>query len=103
MAETLQTAHTPKPDFIQSERQRLEAKRKQDKTLFVRNILNSIFIILAIVAMVGVLVSKAGTAALYVSYGIGIVSILVKMGEVMIRMPRMLRKTEYEQRKENKQ
>ena len=103
MAETLQTAHTPKPDFIQSKRQRLEAKRKQDKTLFVRNILNSIFIILAIVAMVGVLVSKAGTTALYVSYGIGIVSILVKMGEVMIRMPRMLRKTEYEQRKENKQ
>ncbi len=69
----------------------------------MRNILNSVFIILSICAMVGVLVCKAGTTALYICYGVGIVAILVKMTEVMLRIPSMMRKTAYQQRKENNQ
>ena len=100
MADTPNTNNTPS-DFIKKERRRLETRKQHDKTLFVRNILNSIFIILAIAAMVGVLVTKAGSTALHVCYGIGITAILVKMAEVMLRMPGMLKKTEYEKRKEN--
>lgn len=101
MADTPHTDAAPQSDFLKQERLRLETRKRQDKTLFVRNILNSIFIILAITAMVGVLITKAGTTALHISYGIGIMAILVKMAEVMLRMPSMMRKTEYEKRKEN--
>ena len=89
-------------DFIAAERRRLDAQRQRDKTLFVRNILNSIFILLAIVAMIGVLIAKPGTMLLYIFYGIGILAILIKIGEVMIRMPSMLRKPIYQQRRERK-
>lgn len=87
-------------DFLNGERRRLHTRKAKDKTLFVRNILNSVFIIMALVAMVGVLVAKPGTDALHISYGLGITAILVKMAEVMMRMPTMLRKPEYEKRKD---
>ncbi len=103
MPDTNSTTSQQQSDFLVEERKRLEERKKTDKTLFVRNILNSIFIIMAIAAMVGVLISKPGTTALYISYGVGITAILFKMAEVMIRMPSMMRKTEYEKRKETKQ
>ena len=101
MVEQEGTKATAASDFIENERCRLHKQKAEDKTLFVRNILNSVFIILAIIAMVGVLVTKAGSTALHICYGIGITAILVKMAEVMMRMPGMLKKTEYEKRKEN--
>ena len=88
-------------DFLKHERKRLDARKQQDKTLFVRNILNSVFIILAIASMLGVLIAKPGTTALHICYATGLVAILVKMAEVMMRMPSMMRKTQYEQRKNN--
>ncbi len=52
--------------------------------LFIRNILNSIFILVALVAMIGILVDKAH---MMIWYATGLFSVIIKMIEVMLRMP----------------
>lgn len=61
-------------------------KRKAGKNLFIRNILNSLFIILAIIAMAGILFTDKGSS-LTVWYGLGLFAVLIKMVEVVLRMP----------------
>lgn len=73
------------------ERQIAEQKRER-KMLVIRNWLNSIFIILSIIAIIGVLVFKGGDARLYYSYGIAVVAVIIKMVETMFRMPGIGRK-----------
>ena len=54
------------------------------RNLFIRNILNVLFIIVALVAMVGILVSKEHIMVWYV---VGLFAVMIKMVEVMLRMP----------------
>ena len=61
-------------------------KRKISKNLFVRNILNSLFILLAIIAMIGITVADKEGGYLMMWYGIGLFAVVVKMIEVMLRM-----------------
>lgn len=68
------------------ERQMAELKRER-KMLIIRNWLNSIFIVLALVAIIGVLVFKGGDPRLYYSYGVAVVAVIIKMVETMFRMP----------------
>lgn len=68
------------------EKQIAEQKR-QRKMLVIRNWLNSIFIFLSIIAIIGVLVFKAGNLYLYYSYGVAVLAVIIKMVEVMFRMP----------------
>lgn len=68
------------------EKQIAEQKR-QCKMLVIRNWLNSIFIFLSIIAIIGVLVFKAGNLYLYYSYGVAVLAVIIKMVEVMFRMP----------------
>lgn len=68
------------------ERQLAEERRAR-KMLVIRNWLNSIFIVLSIVAIIGVLVFKGGDARLYYSYAVAVVAVIIKMIEVMFRMP----------------
>lgn len=68
------------------EKQIAEQKR-QRKMLVIRNWLNSIFIFLSIIAIIGVLVFKAGNPYLYYSYGVAVLAVIIKMVEVMFRMP----------------
>lgn len=68
------------------ERQMAE-ERRQRKMLVIRNWLNSIFIALALVAIIGVLVFKAGDPWLYYSYGVAVLAVIIKMVEVLFRMP----------------
>ena len=63
---------------------------KSGKLLHIRNILNAIFILLAIIAMVGILISKTHTYLVW-SYGVGILAVLIKMAEVVLRYPSMIR------------
>ncbi|MCF0236317.1 MAG: hypothetical protein HUK09_06435 [Bacteroidaceae bacterium] len=70
----------------------LRAQQQQRRILVIRNWLNGIFIVLALVAIVGVLLFKAGDIKLYISYGIAIVAILVKMVEAIFRMPGVFNK-----------
>lgn len=67
-------------------------RRRPDRMLFLRNILNSVFILLAVVAMVGIALSwKAESSATW-GYAVGIIAVLVKMIEALLRMPGLLKK-----------
>ena len=61
-------------------------KRKISKNLFVRNILNSLFILMALIAMIGITVSDKEGSHLMTWYGLGLFAVVVKMVEVMLRM-----------------
>lgn len=65
----------------------MEAIRKERRMLVIRNWLNGIFIVLALVAIVGVLIFKGGERGLYISYGIAVLAIIIKMVEALFRMP----------------
>lgn len=70
-----------------------QEKRKISRNLFVRNILNSIFILLALVAMIGILVTPVGPGIM-IWYGVGLFAVVVKMAEAVMRMPGIGRKKE---------
>lgn len=74
------------------QRDELQELRRQHRILVIRNWLNSIFIVLAFLAIAGVLYFKAGERGLMISYGIGVLAVLIKMVEAMFRMPGIFNK-----------
>lgn len=65
--------------------ERKEPKRRRiTRNLFIRNILNALFIIVALVAMIGIIVAKEHVM---VWYSVGLFAVIIKMVEVMLRMP----------------
>ncbi len=74
------------------QRDELQELRRQHRILVIRNWLNSIFIVLALFAIAGVLYFKAGERGLMISYGIGVLAVLIKMVEAMFRMPGIFNK-----------
>ena len=74
------------------QRDELQELRRQHRILVIRNWLNSIFIVLALLAIAGVLYFKAGERGLMISYGIGVLAVLIKMVESMFRMPGIFNK-----------
>ncbi len=80
-----------RPDILERLKhpEREEASRtRRDKTFVIRNVLNIVFIVLAVAAIIGVLVTPAGDG-LMVWYGTALFAVLVKMVEVVFRMPGM--------------
>lgn len=65
----------------------IEEEKRQRKLLIFRNWLNCIFIVLSLIAIVGVMYFKAGDVRLYYSYGVAVVAVIIKMAEAMFRMP----------------
>ncbi len=63
-------------------------QRKMSRNLYLRNILNTLFIILSLVAMIGIVVSDKGRG-LMVWYGVGLFAVIIKMIEAVLRMPGM--------------
>lgn len=80
---------THSKDAFQDE---LQAKKKQRRNFIIRNWLNGIFIVLSILAIIGVMIFDAGEPQLYISYGIAILAILIKMVEAVFRMPGVINK-----------
>ena len=76
----------------QKQRDEQQELRRQHRILVIRNWLNSIFIVLALLAIAGVLYFKAGERGLMISYGIGVLAVLIKMVEAMFRMPGIFNK-----------
>lgn len=72
--------------------ERERERRKKGKDLFVRNILNSVFILMAAVAMVGLALAWGNPQPPAWCIWLGLAAIVVKMCEAMLRMPGMLRK-----------
>lgn len=74
-------------ELLAAQRSRLQAQRKAQPLLFLRNILNVVFMLLAAITIIGLFFFEKGSAALTYCYYIGIVAVLIKMVEVMFRMP----------------
>lgn len=66
--------------------------KRQRRNLIIRNWLNGVFLVLAILSIIGVLAFDAGDVRLYISYGIAILAILIKMVESIFRMPGIFNK-----------
>lgn len=73
--------------LLAAQRSRLAAQQREKPHLFLRNILNGIFILLAAGAMIGIVIFEQGSSHLTHSYYLGVAAVLVKMVEVMLRMP----------------
>lgn len=80
--------NTPGP----TEKDELQAMRRERRNLIIRNWLNGLFIVLALIAIVGVLYFRAGERGLTLSYGIAILAIIVKMVEAIFRLPGVFNK-----------
>lgn len=74
------------------EKDELQAMRRERRNLIIRNWLNGLFIVLALIAIVGVLYFRAGERGLTLSYGIAILAIIVKMVEAIFRLPGVFNK-----------
>lgn len=61
-------------------------RRKTGRNLYIRNVLNTLFILIAIVAMIGIVVSDKGAECMK-WYGLGLFAVIIKMVEVVLRMP----------------
>ena len=71
----------------------------------IRNILNFVFIILALVAMVGIGMYKFAQndpAMALKFYYVGLAAVIIKMVEALFRIPDMTKKTRYQQRRDEK-
>lgn len=70
------------------------SRQKENRILFLRNILNGLFMLLALVAMCGIGYSiyKHNDSTYNIFVGVGIVAVLIKMAEASIRMSGMLQK-----------
>lgn len=84
----VQTTQRPESDILRRLKHPEEEnqRRRMSKNLFIRNILNGLFILVALVAMIGILVAKN---YLMVWYVVGLFAVMIKMVEVMLRMPGM--------------
>ena len=80
--------NTPGP----TEKDELQAMRRERRNLIIRTWLNGLFIVLALIAIVGVLYFRAGERGLTLSYGIAILAIIVKMVEAIFRLPGVFNK-----------
>ncbi len=72
--------------------EREQARRRPGNDLFLRNILNSIFMLLALVAMVGIAISWDAPETPTWCYVLGLLAVVVKMIEAMLRLPGIIRK-----------
>ena len=86
----LNTPQSNETDILERLRhpERESERRKPSRNLFLRNILNGIFILLAIIAMVGIVASGQG-GDMMLWYGLGLFAVIIKMVEVVLRMPGM--------------
>ncbi len=73
--------------ILREQEESLKERRSQNRHLFLRNVLNSTFMLLAIVAMVGILIFPSASTGAVVCYAIGLLAVLIKMVEVCFRMP----------------
>ena len=71
--------------------EREQERRKMSRMLYIRNVLNSIFIILAVIAMIGIGLSWGDTTPPWCLY-LALIAVIIKMAEAALRMPSMLRK-----------
>ena len=76
---------------IESQEDLAEAKARH-RNLVLRNWLNGIFMLLAAVAMAGIVIFRHEPSRLNMALVLGLIAVIVKMAEVIFRMPGVLRR-----------
>ncbi len=70
-----------------------EARRRQrPRHLLLRNVLNGVFMLMATAAMVGIALSWNAPRQPLWCYILGLLAVVVKMAEALLRMPDLLRR-----------
>ena len=77
--------------------EREQERRKMSRMLYIRNVLNSVFILLSVIAMVGIGLSWGDVTPSWCLI-IALIAVIVKMAEAALRMPSMLRKPQRHKR-----
>ena len=77
--------------------EREQERRKMSRMLYIRNVLNSVFILLSVIAMIGIGLSWGGVTPSWCLI-IALIAVIVKMAEAALRMPSMLRKPQKSKR-----
>lgn len=84
------------------EANRQRKRRTGDRQFVVRQLLNAVFILLAIAAMVGLAMGWTGQRPTW-TFHVMTVAIIIKMVEAAIRMPNMMRKPQQPKRNKDAQ
>ena len=77
--------------------EREQERRKMSRMLYIRNVLNSVFILLSVIAMIGIGLSWGDVTPSWCLI-IALIAVIVKMAEAALRMPSMLRKPQRHKR-----
>lgn len=77
--------------------EREQERRKMSRMLYIRNMLNSVFILLSVIAMIGIGLSWGDVTPSWCLI-IALIAVIVKMAEAALRMPSMLRKPQRHKR-----
>ena len=77
--------------------EREQERRKMSRMLYIRNVLNSVFILLSVIAMIGIGLSWGDVTPSWCLI-IALIAVIVKMEEAALRMPSMLRKPQRHKR-----
>ena len=80
--------------------EREQERRKISRMLYIRNVLNSVFILLSVIAMIGIGLSWGDVTPSWCLI-IALIAVIVKMAEAALRMPSMLRKPQKSKRAAN--
>ena len=77
--------------------EREQERRKMSRMLYIRNVLNSVFILLSVIAMIGIGLSWGDVTPSWCLI-IALIAVIVKMAEAALSMPSMLRKPQKSKR-----
>ena len=77
--------------------EREQERRKMSRMLYIRNMLNSVFILLSVIAMIGIGLSWGDVTPSWCLI-IALIVVIVKMAEAALRMPSMLCKPQRHKR-----
>lgn len=80
------TPHHRTPGTPLTEQELAEARRAT-RNLVIRNWLNGIFMLIAVAAMAGLLLFSNSEKAMMACYALGLLAVVIKMVEVVMRMP----------------
>ncbi len=81
----------PHDDILERLRhpEREQQRRAPQRLFLIRNALNTVFILMAVIAMIGIAVSWTTGGGARGFYLLGLAAVLVKMIETLLRMPGM--------------
>ena len=77
--------------------EREQERRKMSRMLYIRNVLNSVFILLSVIAMIGIGLSWGDVTPSWCLI-IALIAVIVQMAAAALRMPSMLRKPQRHKR-----